>query len=387
MSQAPHYSWSELNSPTISTTGRPKASSPATYPYNNANNHSNNTTHQQRRRSLGQYCRRKEGKGLFVLADELFLYIFSFMDPIELSIGSCVCKEFRRLITDESLWKSLYMTYWKRDNVCRQDWKAAVKRGVLAEARWETGLCSTFKLQEHTDSVNCVYVEGSMALSGGADAVLHLWDAHNGAHCLALRGHTAEIRAMQVRWQRIVSASADSTLKIWRTDSAECIATLVGHRHAVECLSMNERNVVSGANDLRLWDLEERQCVHVWNGHTEPITKVHVSQGTKTILSASMDGFVKAWDARSPDKGFASSNLFAFKHPRPVTCLQTKDYMVVTSAGNAVYCHDTRMGRCAKLQHPSPVICLAYYDYDRLVSGSRDSTVRSMMMFLTMGYQ
>ncbi len=78
-----NYSWTDVEPQPVSTTARPFFSGPFCYPRPNKH-----------------YSRRKEGKGLFVLADELFLYIFSFLDPLDLICGSLVCNEFRRLIFD-----------------------------------------------------------------------------------------------------------------------------------------------------------------------------------------------------------------------------------------------------------------------------------------------
>ena len=86
-----HFSWSDLDDVTpISTSSRPLYSSPS------SNNYSLN-----RAKWTGKYSRREAGTGLFIFADELLIYIFSFLDPVQLSMGTMVCKEFRRLIQDE----------------------------------------------------------------------------------------------------------------------------------------------------------------------------------------------------------------------------------------------------------------------------------------------
>jgi hypothetical protein len=80
-----NYSWSDLEyTPPVGTAARPLSSSPFSYPRPNKRDN-----------------RRKGGKGIFVLADELFLYTFSFLDPIELITTSLVCQEFKRLINDD----------------------------------------------------------------------------------------------------------------------------------------------------------------------------------------------------------------------------------------------------------------------------------------------
>jgi hypothetical protein len=80
-----NYSWSDLEyNPLVGTAARPLSSSPFSYPRPNKRDN-----------------RRKGGKGIFVLADELFLYTFSFLDPIELITASLVCQEFKRLIHDD----------------------------------------------------------------------------------------------------------------------------------------------------------------------------------------------------------------------------------------------------------------------------------------------
>ncbi len=88
-----NYSWSDLEYPSVGTAARPLSSSPFSYPRPNGRRDN----------------RRKGGKGIFVLVDELFLYIFSFLDPMELLTTSLVCQEFKRLLNDEACLVLIYL--------------------------------------------------------------------------------------------------------------------------------------------------------------------------------------------------------------------------------------------------------------------------------------
>jgi len=284
-----NYSWSDLTSeyPPVGTTARPLSSYPFSYP-----------------RPHKRDNRRKGGKGLFVLADELFLYIFSFLDPIELINGSLVCQEFKRLINDDSLWRSLYHTYWKRDYAFRHCWREAVKQGMLSEENWMTGNHQKLVLRgAHTGPIACIQLNGDTVVSAGADAMLQVWNRRDGGKRVQLRGHTGEVQALELRGNRAISGSADSTIRVWSVYSKDCLKLLAGHQKSIECINVDDNHVVSGSADttVKLWDLHTGQLMRTWRDHTGVITRVAIRDGGHTLVSASADGtpdssFFCTWD-------------------------------------------------------------------------------------------
>jgi WD40 repeat protein len=351
-----NYSWSDLEPPPISTASRPLTVGTSS-----------------RTLRPNRHYSRKEGKGLFMLADELFLYILSFLDPIDLIESSLVCKEFKRLVSDEVLWRGVYHTYWKRDSVFRTSWKEAVRMGMLSEANWEQGRHRKFILKgAHTGPINCLELNGEAAISGGADGNIQVWNTRDGAERVKLRGHTGEIRALECRSRRLFSASADSTVRIWSIFSKDCLQVLSGHQGAVESLQADDTYLVTGSQDntIKLWDVGTGQCVRTWREHSEPVTRLALRNG-RTIISASSDSYVKLWDKDS------STCIQTLKHPSAVSCLQVRDYNIVSSARNVIYLWEMRMGRWHKLKaHTRPVLTLHYYDENRMVSGGMDAVVR-----------
>jgi len=285
-----------------------------------------------------------------------------------------VCQEFKRLINDDSLWRSLYHTYWKRDYAFRHCWREAVKQGMLSEENWMTGNHQKLVLRgAHTGPIACIQLNGDTVVSAGADAMLQVWNRRDGGKRVQLRGHTGEVQALELRGNRAISGSADSTIRVWSVYSKDCLKLLAGHQKSIECINVDDNHVVSGSADttVKLWDLHTGQLMRTWRDHTGVITRVAIRDGGHTLVSASADGDVKLWDSVS------GSCIQTLKHPSAVNCLQLRDYNVLSAAKDVIYVWDMRMGRWNKLKsHTRNVLCMHYYEDNRLVSGSLDRTIR-----------
>merc|ERR1712118_464641 len=123
--------------------------------------------------------------------------------------------------------------------------------------------------------------KNSLAVCGGADAALHIWDINDQdgrePYCRqSLNGHQGPIRTIAVDWprKRAVSGSSDGFLRLWDIGGGICLFEFGCHTGPVRALSINwSRNeLLSGGEDgsLVFWVLEKDGPVKKWmqNAHT-----------------------------------------------------------------------------------------------------------------------
>ena len=73
-------------------------------------------------------------------------------------------------------------------------------------------------LTGHTEVVTCVAVSGNLAVSGGEDKTVRVWDLTTGVCLKVLEGHTADVCAVALSrdCMTAISGACDSTVKVWR---------------------------------------------------------------------------------------------------------------------------------------------------------------------------
>ena len=76
-----------------------------------------------------------------------------------------------------------------------------------------------------------------------------------------------------------MSGSRDATLRMWDIDNGQCLHVLMGHVAAVRCVQYDGRRVVSGAYDymVKVWDPETETCLHTLQGHTNRVYSLQVT--------------------------------------------------------------------------------------------------------------
>lgn len=97
----------------------------------------------------------------------------------------------------------------------------------------------------------------------------------------------------------LCSGSDDCTLKLWNINNGECVKTIQAHGHHVTCVCIGHQTnlIISGSFDeiAKMWDIQTGKCLKTFP-NTDIVTAVDFSYDGTLALSASIDGFVHLWD-------------------------------------------------------------------------------------------
>ena len=160
------------------------------------------------------------------------------------------------------------------------------------------------KLTGHVGWVNSVAIsfDGKMILSGSDDTKLKLWDLATGAEIRTFNGHSGSILsvAFSPDGKTVLSGSEDTTVKLWDLATGSEIRTLVGHSDWVRSVAFSPdgKTAISGSHDrtLKLWDLTTGREIRTFRGHWAAIWSVVFLPDGKSALSGSDDKTLKLWD-------------------------------------------------------------------------------------------
>ena len=269
-------------------------------------------------------------RGLGDLPDELLVAVFEFLPPTMLGRVACVCRNLRRVATDELVWRGRYAAEFGPTAAAAADPTAAVMDGEIGRgepwwkarfaasaghvARWGTdGPPPTgTTLAGHQGSVT------SLALAGGSgdrlrgdlrvvstsdDATARVWDLSGGAvDCVAvLDGHHGAVWTVAVSGDGTVAATggSDRTIRVWDLGVASDDGSggdgqdRDGMRH-----HNNHNNNLN--NDINNNNGHKARCAAILRGHLHWVSAVrllqpHSDRTDPSLLSASYDGSIGVW--------------------------------------------------------------------------------------------
>jgi len=145
---------------------------------------------------------------------------------------------------------------------------------------------------------------GRMALSGGLENEIHLWDLRKGELIRSMEGHEGQIHALDFRFDGAfaLSASADGTLRYWDLRTGICLKILEGHESEVLDCAIHPSGKVAascGEDTILLWDLNMGSAVTPLNGHKGPVRAVEWTEDGRKLVSAGSDGDLRIWNPRN----------------------------------------------------------------------------------------
>jgi WD40 repeat protein len=225
--------------------------------------------------------------------------------------------------------------------------------------------------------------DGRLAVTGGGDATLTVWDLQRREVLTRLSGHTDAVRDVVLTddGQLAISASADETIRVWDVPRATGLRTLRGHEHAVNgvALTPDGRHVVSASADetLRVWDVQSGTLLCTLTGHTDWVRAVAVTPDGARAVSGGDDQTVRVWDLEA---GSLLRTLSGHRH-RVYDLVIVPDgrRAISASADRHLIVWDLESGRALNTLrgHGDRVHTVALTaDGQRLISGSADRTVK-----------
>lgn len=152
-----------------------------------------------------------------------------------------------------------------------------------------------FRIESPTrSSMTCFDVaeDQSIAVAGGQDGVIHVYDLQRGVHLQPLHGHTGAVSCLQVQDGYLLSGSRDKTARLWKRigdRSWEPSHTLTGHNGAVQAVAGDYGRVASSSRDsvTRLWDVQSGECIGLFKDHMNGVTAVYLDN--TSLITGSAD--------------------------------------------------------------------------------------------------
>src|SRR5262249_1648918 len=179
--------------------------------------------------------------------------------------------------------------------------------------------------------------DGRLALSGGVDAALKLWDASTG-ECLATSwGLTDLITSVSLSadGRFALMGCADGTVQLWEAATERRLRVFAGHTDPVHsvCLSADGRYALSGgaqflirnkterlftAGQLRMWDTTTGRPLPLFDGRRGAVTAVALSFDGRFAVSGGGE-----WVSRPEDGRFSQSGQVHLWELSTGRCLRT----------------------------------------------------------------
>lgn len=215
---------------------------------------------------------------------------------------------------------------------------------------------------------------------------LHEMPDVNLIHSLSISDYAINSAAFNVTGDWIALASSNlGQLLVWEWQSEQYIMKQQGHSTEMNCVvySPDGQYIVTGGEDakVKVWNVSNGFCFVTFSEHSSAVTAIEFSLSKKFLVSASLDGTVRAYDL------VRYRNFRTFTSPRPVqfSCLAL-DYSgeLVVAGGRdifEIYLWSVKLGRLLEVLsgHEGPVSSLTFAPIatsSTLVSGSWDDTIR-----------
>jgi WD40 repeat protein/Flp pilus assembly protein TadD len=242
-------------------------------------------------------------------------------------------------------------------------------------------------LQGHDAAVTSVAVapDGMLAVSGGLDRMLRVWNCETGEPVRTLQGHHTGIVGVRITTDatRAVSVGSDGSLRVWQLTTGTCVRTLSIPRRGANSVRIapdgRSASWFSYDNTLHVWELDNGECVRTIGSHSSVAQSLCVTPDGDHALGAGIDHSIWVWNLSAGGNGFQKTLA---GHQGEILCVaMTSDGTqgFSGSADETVRVWNLETGSCLRtlIGHRGRVMSLSLDQRGRrLLSGSADGTAR-----------
>ncbi|KAK4735995.1 hypothetical protein R3W88_010256 [Solanum pinnatisectum] len=264
-------------------------------------------------------------------------------------------------------------------------------RFQLHKLKWEL-IKKDFFMQAPAKLTACDYHRGlDMAVVGFSNGIFGLYQMPDFV-CIHLLSISREKITTAVfndlgNWLTFGCARLGQLL-VWEWKSESYILKQQGHYFDVNCLaySPDSQLVATGADDnkIKVWTVSSGFCFVTFSEHTNAVTALHFMPGNHCLLSASLDGTVRAWDLLR----YRNFKTFTTPTSKQFVSLAADQSGEVICAGTLdsfeIFVWSMKTGRLLDILsgHEGPVHGLVFSPTNAtLASSSWDKTVRLWDVF------
>ncbi|WP_157110320.1 caspase family protein [Nocardia anaemiae] len=276
-----------------------------------------------------------------------------------------------------------------------------LNRTLTWPCRWATGNLTHSALRAtitgHTDvvtAVACTSIDGhAVAVTGGRDNAVRVWDLGTGIERTVLTGHTDWVNAVACTsidgCPVVVATSHDNTARVWDLSTGAEGAVLSGHTNsvtAVACANIEDQPVAvttSHDNTVRVWDLNTGAERFVLSGHTNSVTAVACANidDHAVAVTAGRDRTVRVWDLDTGAERAVLTGHTDWVSAVACTSIDGRPVAITTANDNTVRVWDLRTGAeyavlTGHTNWASAVVCTSVDGRPVAVTTSYDYSVR-----------
>ncbi len=180
--------------------------------------------------------------------------------------------------------------------------------------------------------------DGKLLALGGADHLVHLWNAKSGQRLATLRGHDGALTSIEFfpDHERLLTASLDGTVRLWSIEPVKEVKKLyeftakpdrfgrITEARTVCALARDGKTAVVAGPDraVHVWDFARNEEVKRLPGHDDEVVAVAISPDGKFAASSAKGASVLVWDLAAGRKihaellySFANAHLGAAFSP------------------------------------------------------------------------
>ena len=237
-----------------------------------------------------------------------------------------------------------------------------------------------------SDTVLCVALspDGRTALAGCQDRKLQLLDLVSGSEIRTFVGHSGAVlsAAFASDGTKALSGGEDGKVILWDVQIGNVLRDFVGHKQSVlgVALSADGRRALTSSADqtLILWDAQTGKPLHTLSGHKSWVSSVAFSPDEHMAISGSDDNTARLWDLQSG----AVIHTFAGHGRRVLSVAFSPDGKTAISGSDDDTIKLWDVKTFDELRtfrgHTDGISSLAFLPDNRtIVSGSKDDTLKT----------